>query len=158
MGWLVGVDFKASPVQGMGVFARRSIAAGTRIWQFDDSMQVCDRNAMDQLTPSQIAFALHGGYLHGPSDRFLWYTDGMQYMNHAAGQGANIGLGFWPALREDHTMALRDIEAGEELLEDYTFWANDGTASDHWLHSFYMRHGREHYNFLMRLKAQPVAA
>ncbi|TPE51404.1 SET domain-containing protein-lysine N-methyltransferase [Amaricoccus solimangrovi] len=158
MSWLVDVEFRSSKVDGMGVFARRAIRSGTRLWQFDESMHVCDSNALAGLDDRDLAYALHGGYLHGPSDKFLWYRDGMQFMNHADGEMANVGLGFWPELRQDHCVALRDIAAGEELFEDYSFWADAGLDPRHWLHPFYMRQGRRHYHFLRGLERQPVAA
>jgi SET domain-containing protein len=156
--WLVDVDFKCSPVHGMGVFARRPIAAGTRIWQVDPSMRFCDAAAMAALSPAQLRFALHGGYLHEPSGRFLWYTDGMQYMNHRAVPDANIGLGYWPELDKDHTIALRDIAAGEELFEDYTFWSDGGLSPDHWLYRLYRKHCPEHLAFLQTLTVSREAA
>ena len=139
MGWNVDVSFENSPIHGVGVFARQPIPAGTRVWEYDESMTVCDRHSLGRLGPRQLRYALHGGYLHKPSDRFLWYTDGMQFMNHAAGPLANVGLGTWPPLREDHTVALRDIAAGEELFEDYGFWADAGLEPDHWLRPLYLR-------------------
>lgn len=140
------------------MFARKPIKAGTRIWQVDTTMHVCDGAAMNALSPRKLRFALHGGYYHAPSGLFLWYTDGMQYMNHAAGPVANVGLTFWPPLGEDHTVALRDIAAGEELFEDYRFWADGGLSPDHWLHRLYCEHHPEHYAFLCSLNAHPLAA
>ena len=122
MGWQVEVEFRRSRVHGMGVFARHAIAAGTRVWQVDETMHVCDARALAELAPGDLRFALHGGYLHEPSGQFLWYRDGMQFMNHRPGPGANVGLGKWPPLFEDQCIALRSIAAGEELFEDYTFW------------------------------------
>lgn len=158
MGWKVDVDFKKSPIHGTGVFARRLIRAGTRIWEFDDGMIVSDSDALAKLGRKQIRYALHGGYLHKPSDRLLWYTDGMQYMNHATAPTANIGLGMWPPLAEDHTIALRDIEPGEELLEDYGFWADGGLSPDHWLYPFYRLYCPEHLEFLASLNPIREAA
>lgn len=142
----------------MGIFASRPIKAGTRLWQYDDSMHVCDEAEFERLTPRERRFALHGGYLHTPSDKFLWYTDGMQFMNHRRGAGANVGLGIWPELADDHTTALRDIAAGEELTEDYTFWSDGSTAADHWLNRFYLAHCPEHLAFLRELEVLRTAA
>ncbi len=142
----------------MGVFARHPIAAGTRVWQFDDSMYVCDEAAFERLSPRERRFALHGGYLHKPSDKFLWYTDGMQFMNHRPAPEANLGLGRWPDLAEDHTVALRDIAAGEELSEDYGFWSDCGVHPDHWLHRYYLAHCPEHLSFLLELESIRKAA
>lgn len=158
MGWLVDVDFKNSDIHGMGIFARRKIAVGTRLWQFDESMHVCDEAAFERLSARERRFALHGGYLHKTSDKFLWYTDGMQFMNHRHTPSANVGLGVWPALHEDHTVALRDIDAGEELTEDYTFWSDGGIGADHWLNRFYLAHCPEHLAFLRELDTLRQAA
>jgi SET domain-containing protein len=158
LSWIVDVAFRNSSTHGIGVFAKSHVPAGTKIWQYDESMRVCDADAMAALNPRQLRYALHGGYLHKPSDRFLWYTDGMQYMNHATTPRANIGLGTWPPLHDDHTVALRDIAPGEELLEDYAFWADGGLASGHWLYPLYLKHCPEHFSFLSSLGRLAEAA
>ncbi len=151
MGWKVGVEFKQSPVHGMGIFARQGIKRGTRIWEVDASMRFDDAEALKRLSPERIAYALHGGYLHRPADRLVWYEDGMQYMNHAPGARANVGLTYWPELGLDHTIALRDIEAGEELFEDYGFWVDAGIGEFHWLAPLYREHCPGHIEFLQSL-------
>lgn len=82
----------------------------------------------------------------------------MQYMNHAPGPVANIGLTYWPSLTEDHTIALRDIEAGEELFEDYGFWADSGIEPGHWLYALYRDHCPKHLDFLCSLLPAKAAA
>jgi uncharacterized protein len=158
LSWKVNVDFRRSDVHGMGVFASKPIPAGSVVWSFDDSMHLCDRKAMGKMSPASIGFALHGGYLHIPSDRFLWYEDGMEFMNHGVGSEANVGLDYWPALGDDHLVALRDIAVGEELLEDYTFCLSGGLAPGHWLRPFYLEHHPDHYRFLLTLQEMRVAA
>lgn len=159
MGWKVDVEFKTSSVHGTGVFARRAIKAGTRVWQFDSSMQVCDSKTLPGLPPHEITYALHAGYLHEPSGKFLYYTDGMQWLNHGSGSIANVGLNYWPSrLRDDHLVALRDIAAGEELREDYTFCLEGGLGPDHWMRPLYLQYCPSHLEFLLGLERQKVAA
>lgn len=158
MAWNVDVSFETSGTHGMGVFARRRILAGTKVWQFDETMHLCDRDGMAAMHPEQITFALHGGYLHTPSGMFLWYEDGMQFLNHGFGSQANVGLHYWPKLGEDHIVALRDIAPGEELLEDYTFCLDGGLAPDHWMRPFYLKHCPHHLDFLLSLEDLRVAA
>lgn len=148
MGWTVNVDFRPSAVHGTGIFARRRIPAGTRVWEVDATMHFARAADLKALSPARLAYALHGGYLHRPADRFVWYEDGMQFMNHAAGARANTGLAYWPTLTEDHSVALRDIAAGEELFEDYGFWAENGFSERHWLAPFYRAASTEHLAFL----------
>lgn len=151
MGWNVDVEFKNGGVHGTGVFARRKIPVGTKVWQFDMSMNVCTPEEMAALDGETLSFALWGGYLHKPSGLFLWYSDGMDFMNHGGGKAANVGLYYWPRLEDDHVIAFRDIEAGEELREDYGLCLDGGLAPDHWLRPLYLAHCPKHYYFLRSL-------
>lgn len=151
MGWNVDVEFRSSPLHGTGAFARCDIAAGTKVWQFDTSMNVGGLVELAALPPKMLAFALHGGYLHHPSGKFVWYADGMHLVNHASGAGANIGITEWTPLEEDNCTALRDIAAGEELLEDYAFWSVLSLDPEHWLPKLYRDFCPEHYAFLTQI-------
>lgn len=106
------------------------------------------------LPADELRFALLGGYLHFPSQRFVYYNDGMEYVNHAGGSAANIGISEWTPLMEDNCTALRDIEAGEELLEDYTFWSILNLCPEHWLVNIYKNFCPEHYSFLLKIGGQ----
>lgn len=158
MGWNVAVEFKRSSVHGTGAFACEPIAAGTKVWTFDSRMQVCDLAALAALPPATLQFALHGGYLHYPSDKFVWYDDGMHFVNHAPGAASNIGIREWTPLEEDNCTALRDIAAGEELLEDYAFWSMLSLHPDHWLPKLYRDFCPGHYAFLVGLEKQRAVA
>lgn len=151
MGWNVEVEFRPSPLHGTGAFARTDIAAGTKVWTFDEEMQVCGLPELAALPPATLAFALHGGYLHYPSGKFVWYADGMHFVNHAPAGVANIGITEWTPLEEDNCTALRDIAAGEELLEDYSFWSVLSLDPDHWLPKLYRDFCPGHYAFLQSL-------
>ena len=76
----------------------------------------------------------------------------MQFINHGCGSEANVGLDYWPKLRNDHIIAFRDIEPGEELREDYGSCLAAGLAPGHWLRHFYLKHCPGHYDFLLRLR------
>jgi hypothetical protein len=122
-------------------------------------MHVCDATSLTALHPAELHFALHGGYLHKPSGKFLWYHDGMEFMNHRATPLANVGLRTWPPLVYlDHSVALRDIAAGEELYEDYMFCLDGGLAPDHWMRPLYLAYCPEHYAFLLGLQQYEIAA
>ena len=163
MGWNVNIEVKRSAIHGSGVFAAERIKAGTKVWQFDRSMHICTPTALAQLEAATLTQALFAGYVHEPSGLFLWYTDGMQFMNHADERNANVGLTWWPALTDDHIVALRDIEPGEELREDYRNCLQAGMGRDHWLAPLYRAFCPMHYRFLLSLfgleePAYPAAA
>ncbi len=152
MTWLTKVAFGKSFVHGMGIFALEPIKQGTKVWTVDSSMKFVKPSELAALPADELRFALHGGYMHFPARRFVYYNDGMEYMNHASGEMANIGAREWPPLLQDHCIALRDIAAGEELREDYTFWSSGALQSDRWLTDLYRRYCPDHYSFLLRIE------
>jgi hypothetical protein len=154
--WKVNVAFLESSVHGTGVFARERIRKGTKIWEYDDSMFVESRKQMEKMDGKYLPYVLKAGYLHRTSGKFLWYTDGMQFINHAT--DANVGLDYWPRLEQDHIVALRDIAPGEELCEDYGMCLAGGLAPDHWLRPLYLAHCRGHYEFLLDLAQRAAPA
>ena len=158
MSWLVNVDFRESPIHGTGAFAAESIKQGTKVWSIDSSMKIVGPAELGALSDRELHFALYGGYFHHPSRRFVYYDDGMQFVNHAGSDRANIGITEWTPLMEDNCTALRDIEAGEELLEDYTFWSVLELDGDHWLTDLYQDFCPEHYDFLLSLAKERRAA
>jgi hypothetical protein len=152
--WLTKVAFGKSCVHGVGVYALEPIRQGTKVWTVDPSMKFASPSELAALPHDELRFALRGGYLHCPSHKFVYYNDGMEYMNHAPGDLANIGAREWPPLMGDHCIALRDIKAGEELLEDYRFWSGMALRNDHWLTELYRRVLPGHYTFLLEIDGQ----
>jgi uncharacterized protein len=149
--WLKKVAFGRSHVHGIGVFALEPIRRGTKIWTVDPTMKFVSPSNLAALSPDELRFALRGGYLHAPSNKFVYYNDGMEHMNHAPSGLANIGAKEWPPLSEDYCIALRDIASGEELLEDYTFWSSIALQDDDWLTNLYRRFLPDHYDFLLEI-------
>lgn len=150
LAWMVNVAFLDSSLHGTGVFTREKIHAGTTVWEYDSSMHVETRRDMEKMDEKLLPYILKAGYLHKTSGKFLWYTDGMQFINHGFGWDANVGLDYWPKLEQDHIVALRDIEPGEELREDYRMCLAAGLGPNHWLRPLYLAHCREHYEFLLQ--------
>jgi hypothetical protein len=81
--------------------------------------------------------------------------DGMQYINHGEGSAANVGLNYWPKLWDDHLIAIRDIEAGEELHEDYRSCLCAGMTPNHWLRPLYLEFAPGHFEFLLDVFGLP---
>ena len=156
MAWLKRVRFEPSPVHGIGVFADEPIKAGEKVWCYDEAMSVGGPGELGGLSPGELSFALHGGYYHAIANKFVWYLDGMQYVNHADPPVANIGIHDWTPLEDDHCAALRDIAPGEEMLEDYEFWSIFKLPESHWMHDFYREFAAEHYNFLYRIHERRI--
>lgn len=158
MSWEVPIEIASSPVHGTGVFAKRPIKAGTTVWKFDRSMHVCTPQDLREYDKATLETALLGGYLHDPTQKFIWYTDGQQYVNHASGFYANIATPEWLPLDQDCVVATRDISAGEELFEDYGFWNIFNLEPNHWLRLLYLQNCPDHYFFMQSLADERIAA
>ncbi|MEM0988044.1 MAG: SET domain-containing protein [Pseudomonadota bacterium] len=151
MTWEVPVEVTESPIHGMGVFAKEAIKAGTKVWSFDRSMYCCEPEELHLYDDENRRKALLGGYLHIPTEKFIWYEDGMQYVNHAEGMAANIGTPEWLPLDQDCCVATRDIQPGEEFFEDYGFWTIFNLPQNHWLRLMYLQDCPQHYFFMQSL-------
>lgn len=105
-----------SPVHGIGLFAAEFIPAGTIIWKynryidkiFNKEVFLAICNSLDNCS---LRHLLNSSYSRG--GRFFYLTDNARFINHSE---ANDNVCF----RDDYTeVALRDINAHEELLENY---------------------------------------
>ena len=155
MSWLVPITIKNSPLHGRGVFADENIAKGTVIWTWDDSMHAHTKDQLLALDSQTLHHALHGGCLHLPTQTLVWYNDGMECMNHAPGDLANIITPSWGDVAADSVVATRDISAGEELLEDYGHWVRIGMNKSHWLIELYREFCPEHADFMISILNTP---
>lgn len=138
----------------MGTFALEPIRKGTKVWIVDPTMKFLEPADLYSLPPNERRTVIYGGYPHLPSETFVYFKDGMEYVNHADPQAANIGVHEWPPLLEDNCTALRDIDAGEELLEDYAFWSVVQLRHNHWLVKLYRENCPAAYKFLLEIEGR----
>jgi SET domain-containing protein len=118
---LVHVYLGKSQIEGIGVFAKHPIPAGTEVWRLDPRY--------DRLIPVEQWEAETGAvkdyldryaYPHRADPRFIVFEgDDARYMNHADEPNCDVSA-------IDRTVALRDIAAGEELTCDYNLFFEDG--------------------------------
>jgi len=111
---------KASPApsstHGLGLFASQDIYTGQVIWQYHPSFdQVMSKrkfiNLCRTLDDDALEHVLSCSYKR--NNKYYYLTDNARFINH---DEKNYNL----VLLDDMTeVALRDIRAGEELLENY---------------------------------------
>ena len=100
-----------SPTIGYGLFASRLIPKGTIMFALDPLDQTFTRAQLAALPEMLRKQVMHFHYI-GPDHNVILCWDHARFLNHSC--AANMyGAGY------DFEIALRDIEPGEEILDDY---------------------------------------
>ncbi len=96
---------------GWGVFATSRIPRGPVVYVRDELELVGGRNDLPLLHPLQAAFVNRYGYRDEQGD-WVVSVDNARFVNHSCESNTiSTGYGF--------EIAVRDIEAGEEVTDDY---------------------------------------
>jgi hypothetical protein len=100
-----------SPEIGLGVVATRRIPMGTIMWVRDDLDVVVPPHVVARLDPLRWPVFDKYAFSDPDGNRILCW-DHARFVNHSCEPNL-LGVGM------DLEIAMRDIEAGEELLDDY---------------------------------------
>jgi SET domain-containing protein len=113
---LVPTYLAPSRIHGIGLFAADGVAAGTRVWQLDTAFDLAvDEQALVRLgTIAQLQVDRYA-YVDPARRVRILCADDARFFNHA--EEANCRDE--PGSDGTATVAVRDIEAGEELTWDY---------------------------------------
>lgn len=121
-----------SATHGVGLFCAEAIPAGRLIWTFTEGVDLrISRDEMKSLVPS-LRDRMQRYCYREDEDTYVLCTDNAKFMNHSFSPNCDDS-------GPEGTVALRDIEAGEELTCDYRvfdldskrdglaeWWAGDG--------------------------------
>lgn len=104
---------------GLGLFAGRAVTKGEVIWQFDDRIDKLLSNlTVEKLSKDAREFIHHYGS-HCYEDIWLLCGDDARFVNHS-----NPGVMMCVDKYLDaEDIALRNINIGEEITEDYSKFA-----------------------------------
>ena len=98
---------------GFGVFATRKIPRGTITWALDKFDQVLSPDAKESLDPIHLEIVDKYSYKNRKGEYVLCWDFG-RYVNHSFNSNC-LSTGY------EFEIAIRDIEAGEELTNDYGY-------------------------------------
>jgi hypothetical protein len=96
---------------GYGIFATTCISKGTITWAQDSLDQVFGSYAFGRLDAKCSALVTEYGWINGDGNHVMCW-DFARFMNHSC-QGSTFSPGL------DFEIAIRDIEAGEQITTDY---------------------------------------
>jgi hypothetical protein len=119
----IKTEIAVSPLSGVGVFAIKDIKCGEDvfpIWQHESGIYLIPNNQIDEI-PKPVQHLLHKYFINEECGykiirlfkglNFLFH--GFSYCNSAYPNKDNVNI-------DINGVALRDIKAGEEILEWYT--------------------------------------
>ena len=155
--FLVPVEIKESEHHGRGIHTLVDIPAGTAVWKPDKRTHVWSLRRMVKKLPAEtLREALtSGNYFHSVR-KFQWFEDEIRFLNHG-GDASNIGSNDSPIPEQDTLIALRQIQAGEELTEDYNDFNMHQEAYPEELREVYFRYCRDRYDFELLLWSEASA-
>ena len=112
---MVNTKLAMSRIHGIGLFAEEFIPAGTIVWKYHP--RTCQIMTLDEFIRLCNELALHGimdflNYSYLMDGRVHYVGDNTRFMNHS--ETPNVAFA-----DESTEVATRDIEAGEELVENY---------------------------------------
>lgn len=131
----VRAGVKPSEIQGVGLFADEKILKGTVIWKFDPRFDILfDPEEVKRMPEVQRDLIHYYAHLSSVTGKYVYSIDDSRFTNHSIhGNMDDVAFAGEP---ETRAVANRDIEAGEELLDDYrSFDAHDATSDEEYLKS-----------------------
>ncbi len=119
----VETKIAASNVQGIGLFANQAIPRGTVVWRFMPGFDLLmPKESIEKLSEPAKKQFYNYAYLDKAHGEYLLCSDDARFFNHSDQPNCDDG-------KEDVTIAMRDIQPGEELLVNYKDFYGD--ISDH---------------------------
>jgi len=111
---LIKTSLRSSSIHGLGCFTEEKIKEGQVVWQYDERVDL--RLPVQQMAefpvPFQDFLTMYGyTEMHAGEKVVILCVDHSRHINHSE----NPNLSDTPT----QSIALRDIEAGEELTCDY---------------------------------------
>ena len=100
-----------SAIHGFGVFSAQRIRKSTTIWEFDEGADWVLSEMEMAAFPPKVQAQMEAWTYQAEDGSYVLCSDGAKFMNHS----------FEPNCDDQgrNTVAIRDIEAGEELTCDY---------------------------------------
>lgn len=120
---LVRTRLGQSLIHGIGLFADEPIPKDTIIWRFHPRIDIrMSEEEIRELSPASQDQMRRYSYREKHSGLYVLCGDDARFFNHTASPNC---IDLYDGVSGDVTIALRDIEAGEELTCDYALFDLD---------------------------------
>lgn len=112
---------KKSNISGLGLFANVDIPQGTVIWKFEPKLDTLLKiEDIQNLSEEAIQQFLNYAFFDKSREKFMLCGDDARFFNHSEAPNCDD-------INTDITVAVRNIQKGEELTVDYKTFDGDIT-------------------------------
>lgn len=119
---LVKTKVKDSGIHGLGLFAAEFIPKDTIIWKLNTKFDLLlKKEDIENFSDAAKAQILHYAYFDENYQKYVLCSDDARFFNHSKTPNCLDKM----VGDEDQTIAMRDIEEGEELTSDYSTFSSD---------------------------------
>jgi SET domain-containing protein len=116
---LVRTTVRPSPIHGLGIFAEEFIPAGTAIWRFTPGFDLTFSKEQLESFPQLLQeYLATYAWFSAKSGHYVFASDNAKYFNHSP--TPNSLSAYYEGEEEVVTKAVRDIQIGEEIMDDYS--------------------------------------
>lgn len=124
-GFKFKVELCKSPGKGLGVFAREFIPCGSLVWTLtDNNHRTFNEEELRKFVsdyPDNAQFVLN--HIYGWRDIMVLALDDAAFVNHSTHSNLTVGHVYGVDDNEKGCFASRDIEPGEEILDNYSLYS-----------------------------------
>lgn len=114
---LVKTKIAPSKIHGIGLIADEFIPSGKIIWKHHDLVdRVYHYKQLDDIPEPARSVVQYYGWREG--DYFIWPGDNARFVNHSKTPNVQTQGG-------GVSVAIKDIQIGEEIIEDYSTFDQD---------------------------------
>ena len=119
----IKTEIAVSQIDGVGVFAIKDIKNGEQvfpIWEFESAIYIIPNERMDEI-PNEVQKLLHKYFINGECGyKIIRLFKGFNFLFHGFSYCNSAYKTTYKENIDNNGFALRDIKAGEEILEWYT--------------------------------------
>jgi len=109
-----------SKIEGIGLFADQFIPKGTVTWKFDPRFDIYfEPKEVEKMPEIQKDLIIHFAYLSKKSGKYVYSIDNTRFTNHSTSPNIVEDDQLFGGDAEICTVALKDIQIGEEMTIDY---------------------------------------
>lgn len=126
---LVKTQVKESKIHGLGLFADQFISKGTEIWRFTPGFDLKFTREQILSFPEALQIYIYKySWRSKKSKLYCFSSDDGKFFNHS--EKPNVLSEYRDDEEEVITVAIKDIQAGEEILDNYNSFEDEKSDGD----------------------------